>query len=378
MASKARNGFTSVDFDVAMEIACHEAVVRQAYKDSEGVWTWSVGLTSATGHQVERYIGKKQSMAHCMRIYAWALDNYAHEVRETFKGFALTKAQFAAALSFHWNTGSIRRASWVKHFKAGDMVKAETAFLSWNKPASIKGRRKAEANLLFRSVWSNDGTMAEYTQMRPNGSIVWKSRKTVNVSEELKAALAGEIPAEDKIVVEDKVLPPKVEKEVEKRERRSWGEWLLAVPAVLWAAIAENPWLAAIGVGAVLVIAAVALFGGRSLVKRVREIRAELGAGAVTIALLGLLWPAGEASAHEAPKGWSYPFSCCSGYDCREVNASAIGEKPAGYLIKGTGELLSYADTRIKDSPDGAWHWCSVAGKNDGKTICLFVPPKAF
>jgi hypothetical protein len=85
-----------------------------------------------------------------------------------------------------------------------------------------------------------------------------------------------------------------------------------------------------------------------------------------------------DVPAHEAPKGWSYPFSCCSGYDCREVSKSAIGEKPEGYVINGTGEVLPYADKRIKDSPDGEWHWCSVAGKNDGKTICLFVPPRSF
>jgi len=48
-----------VDYDVAMEVASHEAIIRQAYKDSEGVWIWSVGLTSATGHVVERYIGNR-------------------------------------------------------------------------------------------------------------------------------------------------------------------------------------------------------------------------------------------------------------------------------------------------------------------------------
>jgi hypothetical protein len=101
-----------------------------------------------------------------------------------------------------------------------------------------------------------------------------------------------------------------------------------------------------------------------------------LGLGGLAV---GLVWLAsGHAFAHDAPKGWSYPFSCCSGYDCREVNASWVQEKPEGYVIAPTGETLAYSDTRIKDSPDGEYHWCSVAGKNDGKTICLFVPPKAF
>jgi hypothetical protein len=98
----------------------------------------------------------------------------------------------------------------------------------------------------------------------------------------------------------------------------------------------------------------------------------------------GALLGAMPAAAHDAtptaakPSGWSYPFSCCSGYDCREVSQSSIGERPEGYVIEGTGEVLSYQDTRLKDSPDGEYHWCSVAGADNSRTICLFVPPKGF
>ena len=82
--------------------------------------------------------------------------------------------------------------------------------------------------------------------------------------------------------------------------------------------------------------------------------------------------------AHDAPSGWSYPFSCCSTNDCRQVSGTDVKERPEGYVIAGTGELLSYADTRLKDSPDGEYHWCSVAGQQDSRTICLFVPPRSF
>ena len=92
----------------------------------------------------------------------------------------------------------------------------------------------------------------------------------------------------------------------------------------------------------------------------------------------------GPAAAHDAkptaarPQGWSYPFSCCSGYDCREVSSKAISEKPEGYVIKGTGEIVAYSDGRLKNSPDGEYHWCSVAGADDSRTICLFVPPRSY
>lgn len=109
---------------------------------------------------------------------------------------------------------------------------------------------------------------------------------------------------------------------------------------------------------------------------------------AIGIAIAGIvaaeLWLITAAHPHDAiptaakPRGWSYPFSCCSGYDCREVSETSISERPEGYVIKGTGEVVAYGDKRIKDSPDGVFHWCSVAGANDGRTICLFVPPRSF
>lgn len=100
--------------------------------------------------------------------------------------------------------------------------------------------------------------------------------------------------------------------------------------------------------------------------------------------LLALLALAVPATAHDAmptaaaPKGWSYPYACCSGYDCREVPADWVKESKAGFDIVITGEIVGYQDKRLRESPDGEYHWCSVAGKNDGKTICLFVPSRSY
>jgi len=89
------------------------------------------------------------------------------------------------------------------------------------------------------------------------------------------------------------------------------------------------------------------------------------------------LWPA-AGKAHDAPSGWSYPFSCCSNQDCRPVATKAISERPQGYVINLTGEVVPYADTRVRSSPDGEYHWCSVAGEEKTRTICLFVPPHSY
>jgi len=91
------------------------------------------------------------------------------------------------------------------------------------------------------------------------------------------------------------------------------------------------------------------------------------------------------ATAHDAqptaatPQGWKYPFACCANFDCKEVPQSSISERPEGYVIKGTGEVVAYSDKRVKNSPDGEYHWCAhQAGLDAGKTICLFVPPPSY
>lgn len=183
----------AVDYDVALEVASHEALIRQAYKDSAGIWTWCVGMTNATGHHVERYIGKPQSLAYCMRLYVWALTNYARGVYEAFDGYALTKAQFAAALSFHWNTGAIGKASWVKLWKQGDIAGAKKAFMNWVTPPEIKGRRGAERALFFDGEWSNTGKMLEYTQLTKKSTPVWKSGVLIDVRAALKSAFAAQV-----------------------------------------------------------------------------------------------------------------------------------------------------------------------------------------
>lgn len=106
-----------------------------------------------------------------------------------------------------------------------------------------------------------------------------------------------------------------------------------------------------------------------------RRIYAITGAG---LAAAALLWAAFPARAHDAPTGWTYPAACCSGTDCREVPADWVEERPEGYRIVVTGEVIPMTDRKVRPSPDGRFHWCSVAGKDDGATICLFAPPRSF
>lgn len=113
------------------------------------------------------------------------------------------------------------------------------------------------------------------------------------------------------------------------------------------------------------------MFTGQSL--KLDMIRAALSL--FPLLLAGIAQP---ASAHDAPLGWSYPYSCCSGLDCRPVHTKAISERQQGYVINTTGEVVPYTDRRVQPSPDEEFHWCSVAGAENTRTICLFVPTRGY
>ena len=186
---------------VALE-AAHEALIRQTYYDSVGVATWCVGMTNGTGHKVERYWNNPQPLQHCMDLYVWALDSYANVVREVFSDTVLTEAQFAAILSFTWNLGSgwLRRASWVSYFKNSDMEEAERRFLLFDSPPEIRERRQREADLLFRGVWHNDGTMTEYTRLTSQKTPVWRSAIKINVQQQIRVAINNNTPTQPEFI----------------------------------------------------------------------------------------------------------------------------------------------------------------------------------
>ncbi len=99
----------------------------------------------------------------------------------------------------------------------------------------------------------------------------------------------------------------------------------------------------------------------------------------ITFAVNDIVWAHEATNVAGQPLGWNYPWACCSNMDCKSVNDADVHEGPSGYSVAGSTDAdpISYQDKRVKQSPDGGFHWCAhQAGLDVGKTICLFVPPK--
>lgn len=181
---------------ILLEVAEHEGLVLEAYRCSRGVLTWGFGVTNASGHRVERYDtqngGQRSTIERAVEIYEWLLrTKYLPQVQAAFRGRALTEAQTAAALSFHWNTGAIQQADWVQSFLLGRRERAWSEFMNWSSPREIIPRRKAERALFFDGRWSQDGVVTIYDRVNPKEprNPVGRSAREIDIRDEVRAAL---------------------------------------------------------------------------------------------------------------------------------------------------------------------------------------------
>jgi lysozyme len=134
-----------------------EGVVLRAYRCPAGIWTIGAGLTAASG-VVKPKAGMVITASEASRLLQDAL----HRNYEPAVAAAMPKArqhEFDAGVSFHFNTGAIARATWVKLWREhAEPGRIRNALLAWNKGGGkvlpgLTARRKREYLLLVDGVY---------------------------------------------------------------------------------------------------------------------------------------------------------------------------------------------------------------------------------
>lgn len=133
-----------------------EGDVLRAYLCPAGKWTISRGLTAASG-VVKPRAGMIITQAESDRLFDLALTRYEPSVTAAMPG--AKQPAFDAGVSFHWNTGAIRKASWVKRWREKaprEMIRA--ALVAWNKGGGkvlpgLTARREREALMLLNGMY---------------------------------------------------------------------------------------------------------------------------------------------------------------------------------------------------------------------------------
>ncbi|MCA3451182.1 MAG: peptidoglycan-binding protein [Rhodobacter sp.] len=140
-------------------LEAEEGVVLRAYRCPAGVWTIGAGLTAASGVVTPR-AGMVITPAEASALLARALErNYEPAVDRAMWPGRPVQHEFDAGVMFHFNTGAIGRASWVRAWIRDNADAARRGLMAWNKgggkvlPGLVK-RREREADLLLKGVYT--------------------------------------------------------------------------------------------------------------------------------------------------------------------------------------------------------------------------------
>ena len=178
-------------------LALHEGIVPAPYRDSVGVWTYGIGHTMGAGYPdpAKMQRGMPSNLDAALRdvfdLFRRDVAKYEAAVNRAVK-VPITQAQFDALVSFHYNTGAIGRASFVKRLNAGDEVGAAAGMMAWSKPASIIDRRKAEQKLFAKGIYPT-GTVPVW-KVDGNGRVIWKPARRLT-KDQVLALLDGPVAA---------------------------------------------------------------------------------------------------------------------------------------------------------------------------------------
>ncbi len=143
-----------------LALMAHEGIVLSSYKDSVGVWTIGVGHTAAAGAP-EPTPGQTITLKEAVDIFRRDITKYEKDVNEAVK-VPVQQHEFDALVSFHYNTGGIKKARLTKSLNAGDHIAAAAQFMGWTKPPEIIGRRRKEQNLFANGDYGNVNTVLVY------------------------------------------------------------------------------------------------------------------------------------------------------------------------------------------------------------------------
>ena len=129
-----------------LALSGREGIRTLAYRDSVGVWTIGIGHTAAAGPP-HPCAGMEITHQEALDLFRQDIKQYVAEVNFVVKSQSrCTQNQFDAMVSLCFNIGvnGFAGSSVVRDMNAGEITRAADAFLLWERPPELRGRRVAE------------------------------------------------------------------------------------------------------------------------------------------------------------------------------------------------------------------------------------------
>lgn len=129
----------------------NEGVVLKPYLDTKGIPTIGVGNTFYEDGSKVKMTDPPITEKRAMELFRWILKQYELAVYSNTRD-DINQNQFDAIVSFTYNVGvtAFKNSTLLKRINANASQQSITnAFMMWNKPKEIIGRRKREVELYF-------------------------------------------------------------------------------------------------------------------------------------------------------------------------------------------------------------------------------------
>lgn len=165
-----------------LEVASHEGVILQPYKDTQGVWTIGIGHTDNDSGLKPSKMKTTDTITveQAIAMYKEDMKYYAARVNK-YVTSPLTQNQFDALVSFDYNTGGIGRATLTRYVNEGrradDIAKA---FMMWTKNKELVGRRTKEKSLFLYGTYVSTGTVL-LLQTDGKGHVLQKGARNIKI-----------------------------------------------------------------------------------------------------------------------------------------------------------------------------------------------------
>lgn len=209
-----------------MALAGHEGIVLTRYLDSKNVWTIGAGHTAAAGWPDPRTYPGDLTVSEAFGLFRKDIRKYEDGVNKAVT-VPLKQHEFDALVSFHYNTGAIGKATFVKKLNAGDRAGAIKGFMDWKKPPEIIDRRTAERDLFAKGVYPPP--FATLYPATPAGKVLWGKGKKIDLRDYLGKPAGKPADAPSPVPAPQAPAPPQSPPAAAPVAKQGWLAWFISL-----------------------------------------------------------------------------------------------------------------------------------------------------
>ncbi len=173
-----------------VELAGHEGICLSKYKDSVGVWTIGIGATRTEIPDIASWpLDKTITIQEAFELFSKSIKKYEDALNKALTR-EISQTQFDALSSWAYNvgTGWAKSATVIKLLNQGTTGQPlYDALMMFQRPKEIIGRRKKEATLLSKGIYSNGGKALLFP-VSSRGYPMYSVGKSINVWEYIDKA----------------------------------------------------------------------------------------------------------------------------------------------------------------------------------------------